>query len=63
MEHVRWKKSSKSGGDNGQCVELAVPDHRLLVRDSKNPEGAALDFSGAALNALLVAAKAGRLGA
>jgi hypothetical protein len=63
MEHVRWKKSSKSGGDNGQCVELALPTEGLLVRDSKNPDGPSLRFSGAALDGLLSAVKGGRLGA
>lgn len=63
MEHVRWKKSSRSGGDNGQCVELAVPTEGLLVRDSKNPEGPSLRFSAAALGGLLSTVKAGRLDA
>lgn len=63
MEHVRWKKSSKSGPDNSQCVELAVPAEGLLVRDSKNPKGPSLRFSAAALGGLLSAVKAGRLGA
>ena len=35
-----WRKSSFSGGDNGNCVELA---HTLdQVRDSKSPSGAVL---------------------
>lgn len=63
MEHLRWRKSTKSGGDNGQCVELALPGRDLLVRDSKNPEGAVLRFSGEALGALLAAARTGRLDA
>jgi hypothetical protein len=37
---VRWRKSSRSGGTNGNCVELA---HTLrAVRDSKHPDGPAL---------------------
>lgn len=33
---LRWRKSSKSGGNGGQCVELA---HTLdSIRDSKEPE-------------------------
>ncbi|HEX5402768.1 MAG TPA: DUF397 domain-containing protein [Pseudonocardiaceae bacterium] len=37
---LRWRKSSHSGGNGGQCVELA---HTLTaVRDSKNPAGAML---------------------
>jgi hypothetical protein len=29
---VRWRKSSFSGGDNGDCIELSTKG----VRDSKN---------------------------
>lgn len=33
-DRVRWRKSSRSGGTNGNCVELA---HTFrAVRDSKN---------------------------
>jgi hypothetical protein len=35
---VRWIKSSRSGGGNENCVELAPG----RVRDSKNPEGPTL---------------------
>ncbi|MFB6956509.1 DUF397 domain-containing protein [Streptomyces sp. NPDC056309] len=31
-------KSSYSGGD-GECVEAALGEDRVLVRDSKRPEG------------------------
>lgn len=52
---VRWRKSSRSGGTNGNCVELA---HTLdAVRDSKNP--AALLPVDVAL--LVAAVKADRL--
>ncbi|MFI1866436.1 DUF397 domain-containing protein [Streptomyces jumonjinensis] len=36
-----WKKSSYSGGSEGQCVEVAdVRAHGgIAVRDSKNPTG------------------------
>jgi hypothetical protein len=40
MSNTPWRKSSYSGADNGQCLEVrdgistAVP-----VRDSKNPAG------------------------
>ncbi|MBW4716922.1 DUF397 domain-containing protein [Saccharothrix obliqua] len=39
-----WRKSSYSGGNGGACVELAHAGSRLLVRDSKNPEGPTLTF-------------------
>jgi hypothetical protein len=41
---VTWRKSSYSGNNGGQCVEVAAPC-RVLVRDSKNPHGTVLEFS------------------
>lgn len=34
-----WRKSSRSGGNGGACVELA---NIGAIRDSKNPSGPAL---------------------
>ncbi|MBM7773677.1 hypothetical protein JOD54_003881 [Actinokineospora baliensis] len=57
MKQVRWRKSSYSGGNNGQCVELA---HTLTeLRDSKNPTGPALIGR---IDALIAAVKNGPLG-
>ncbi|MCC2275443.1 DUF397 domain-containing protein [Streptomyces sp. ET3-23] len=48
LEGANWKKSSYSGGSEGQCVEVAdltaTPYAGLAVRDSKNPTGPALLF-------------------
>lgn len=52
---VRWRKSSFSGGDNGDCVELANTGG---VRDSKNPDGPRLTLE---LGGLLAAVKADRI--
>jgi hypothetical protein len=53
---VRWRKSSRSGGTGGNCVELA---HTLnAVRDSKNPSGLILR---ADAGRLVQAVKDGRL--
>ncbi|MEU8422033.1 DUF397 domain-containing protein [Micromonospora sp. NPDC048835] len=43
---ARWRKSTRSGGNGGECVEVAdnLPDV-VAVRDSKDPEGPALTFS------------------
>lgn len=40
-----WRKSTRSsGGDN--CVEISFADNgEVGVRDSKNPEGAVLEFT------------------
>jgi uncharacterized protein DUF397 len=35
----RWRKSSYSNGDGGNCVEVARPGAGLLVRDSKRGDG------------------------
>lgn len=35
---VSWRKSTYSGGNNGQCVEIADLAGRVLVRDSKRPD-------------------------
>lgn len=62
MEHLTWRKSSRSGGDNGQCVEMACPpEDRRLVRDSKNVDGPRLAFSPSATAAFLRAVKDDRL--
>jgi hypothetical protein len=48
FEDAIWKKSSYSGGSEGQCVEYADATHThsgIAVRDSKHPEGPALLFT------------------
>ncbi|GAA2465149.1 DUF397 domain-containing protein [Streptomyces macrosporus] len=39
-----WHKSSHSGGDGGECVEVAVTVPTVHVRDSKNVRGPRLSF-------------------
>ncbi|SCL38948.1 protein of unknown function [Micromonospora pallida] len=51
---ARWRKSSKSGGNGGDCVEVADNLPGLVgVRDSKDPTGPALTFSPAAWRAFV----------
>lgn len=50
-----WRKSSRSGGNNGACLELANVG---AVRNSKNPTGPALHVDAASLVAVI---KAGRM--
>ena len=40
LSQPAWRKSSYSGGEGGNCVEVA--NTLTAVRDSKNPSGAAL---------------------
>jgi hypothetical protein len=41
-EEPLWRKSSRS--TSGACVEVAQQPKTILVRDSKDPEGAILTF-------------------
>ncbi|HUR02128.1 MAG TPA: DUF397 domain-containing protein [Nonomuraea sp.] len=44
LSDAEWHRSSLSA-PNGQCVEVAFIGRRVAVRDSKNPDGAALIFT------------------
>jgi hypothetical protein len=41
---LNWRKSSYSGANGGQCVEVTARGP-ILVRDSKDPHGPALEFT------------------
>jgi len=59
-----WFKSSYSGGNNGECLEVARGYASVPVRDSKAlPDGPAVLFSSAGWAAFVHAVKDGRLGA
>ncbi|MDQ3579958.1 MAG: DUF397 domain-containing protein [Actinomycetota bacterium] len=49
---MKWRKSSRSG-NNVNCVEVAVGQGVVGVRDSKNSGGPVLAFDVIALHALL----------
>ncbi|MFE1960828.1 DUF397 domain-containing protein [Streptomyces sp. NPDC059479] len=58
----RWRKSSYSGSENGDCVEVAgVFRGEVPVRDSKNPGGPVLVFPAGGWGAFVVALKRGGL--
>ena len=44
MNSTRWRTSSYSGGNGGECVQVAATSSagRVLVRDSKDPDGPVL---------------------
>ncbi|MEY2248067.1 DUF397 domain-containing protein [Streptomyces sp. BF23-18] len=48
-----WIKSSYSTADGPDCVEMAVVAGRILVRDSKNPDGPRLTLAPTAWAAFL----------
>ncbi|WP_329520176.1 DUF397 domain-containing protein [Spirillospora sp. NBC_01491] len=41
---VVWRKSSRTGSQGNDCVEVARPHHMVAVRDSKDPDGPVLSF-------------------
>ncbi|WP_131738568.1 DUF397 domain-containing protein [Actinomadura roseirufa] len=48
-----WRRSSHSGDNGGDCVELAGLPGGVAVRDSKDPDGPALIVTRACLHAAL----------
>ncbi|GGZ46583.1 MULTISPECIES: DUF397 domain-containing protein [Streptomyces rochei group] len=57
---LHWLKSSYSGPDGGNCIEVAADTTRVHVRDSKDPHGRRLRFSSTSWAAF--ATYAGRAG-
>ena len=58
-----WIKSSYSGSQGGNCVEVAVGTHdQVLVRDTKDREGATLAFAPNSWREFATQLKAGRYG-
>ncbi|MEU8342469.1 DUF397 domain-containing protein [Spirillospora sp. NPDC048832] len=60
-QDVHWRKSSYSGGEGGQCVQLAALDGLIGIRDSKNPDHDHLTVRREALARLMAQIKAGEL--
>ncbi|MEU8284324.1 DUF397 domain-containing protein [Micromonospora sp. NPDC048905] len=51
---ARWRKSSRSSGNGGACVEVADNLADVVgVRDSKDPSGPALTFAPTAWRAFV----------
>ena len=51
---IEWRKSSRSGTQQGECVEVADLEAGLVgVRDSKDQHGAYLSVSTAAFGQLV----------
>lgn len=42
---LTWRKSTRSGGNGGACVEVAELPGGVAVRDSKDPAGPVLRLS------------------
>ncbi|MFB0621160.1 DUF397 domain-containing protein [Streptomyces sp. AGS-58] len=57
-----WYKSSRSGGDQGECLEVARGHAAVPVRDSKaGPSGPAVLFSAGGWANFVAAVKRGQL--
>jgi hypothetical protein len=47
MGELSWRKSSRSGSNGEQCVEVArTGSRKIAARDSKSQEGPILRFGG-----------------
>lgn len=65
LHYSVWRKSDRSGGNNGNCVEVGFATTGRAVRDTKqatNPHRPTLEFSGATFAAFLNQVKSGELG-
>jgi hypothetical protein len=58
LTRAAWHKSSRSSG-NGNCVEVAVVDDAVAVRDTKDRSGPVLVFTAAEWSAFVSGAKDG----
>jgi hypothetical protein len=69
LSRVAWRTSSYSGGNGGQCVQVAAipsrqdgPGRICAVRDSKDPGGTVLAFGAGQWRRFTAGIKAGRSG-
>lgn len=53
----RWVKSSRSNGNGGACVEVALVSELAGVRDSKDRDGGTLIFNREQWSAFLAGVK------
>ncbi len=60
---LQWRKSSHSGNQGGNCVEVAeLPNGGTAVRDSKDPGGPVLRFTAAEWTAFVAGVQDGEFG-
>jgi hypothetical protein len=57
---VKWRKSSYTTSNGGNCVEVAGAPGVIAVRDSKDPDGPVLLVTPAALREAVQAAPSAR---
>ncbi|MFC7547260.1 DUF397 domain-containing protein [Plantactinospora sp. GCM10030261] len=59
LDNAVWHKSTRSGPNCDNCVEVAFVGGAIAVRDSKNPDGPALVFTPGEWDAFVGGAKDG----
>ncbi|MDJ0344320.1 DUF397 domain-containing protein [Streptomyces sp. H10-C2] len=60
LSAATWRKSSYSGSNGGNCIEVAPGFPGVVpVRDSKDPHGPALVFDAAAFASFVAGVRAG----
>ncbi|MQA85622.1 MAG: DUF397 domain-containing protein [Streptosporangiales bacterium] len=59
LSRAEWRKSRRSNGTGGACVEVAAVSRVIAVRDSKNPDGPKLTFTPESWDAFLNGVKRG----
>lgn len=53
LSHLVWRRSTRTGGNGGNCVEVATSPGQVMIRDSKDPDGPVLAVSRDAWRQLL----------
>lgn len=61
MDTLKWRKSSKSNINGGDCIEVALLPEAIGIRDSKNPDTGHLTISPEGFGALVRRVKRGEL--
>jgi Domain of unknown function (DUF397) len=59
LTKAQWQKSTRSGPNSDNCVEVAFVDGAIAVRDSKRVDGPILLFTAAEWDAFVGGAKDG----
>lgn len=57
LSRAQWRKSSRSNGHGGACVEVAVAPQVVGVRDTKDRDGGTLTFDRRAWSAFTAGLK------
>ncbi len=61
FRQLTWRKA-RSSMNNGNCVEIAPTDGRIMVRDSMQPCGPVLEYPAAVWRTFIAEAKRDSIG-